>query len=189
MFVTVRKRFYNQGFTLVEVVVGILAMAVALVFMTGVMFPQAERGTDPWFQVRSAELAQSFMNEVLARSFDENSPRSGQLLRCDEDPQNLCIADLPSDCPADQPWVEEANRELYDDVDDFHCLSLSGDELVSIDGESLGDAYNGFTIGVQVQYAGEELGLNDDRLAKRILVRVTPPRGSAIDYTSYKANY
>jgi len=182
------KRGRGRGFTLIELVIGISVMSIALLFMTGVMFPQAERSTNPWFQVRSAELAQSFMSEILARSFDENSPRSGGQLRCDEG-GTPCEAALPTDCAGSPDWVEEASRDLYDDVDDFHCFSATGDEITDIEGEALTDVYKSFTVDVAVVYAGTELGLSSNRLAKRIRVTVTSPNGEALAYTSYKANY
>ncbi len=180
----------NKGFTLIELIVGIVALSAALLLLTGVLVPQAEKSTNPWFQVRSAELAQSIMNEINARRYDENSPTGGSLIRCDEAGGTACVTALPV-CPTPgQPrdWVEENSRDVYDDIDDFHCLSLLGDQITNIENTSLLEVYRAFTVNVYVTYAGNDLGLNP-RLAKRITVSVTPPKGDVISYTSYRTNY
>lgn len=178
----------QSGFTLVEMVVGITALSVALLLLTGVLVPQAQRSTDPWFQVRSAELAQSLMNEINARSYDHNSSRTGGAFRCDEAGGTPCIANLPSDCSVSNTWTEESSRDQYNDIDDFHCLSATGDQITNIENQALVGVYKEFTVNVRVQYAGADLGLNN-RLAKRITVSVTPPRGSVVNYTLYRTNY
>ncbi|MDO6718118.1 type II secretion system protein [Psychrosphaera sp. 1_MG-2023] len=176
-----------KGFTLIELIIGIVLLAYALVFLTSALFPQAKKSTDPWFQVRSAELAQSFVNEILARRFDENSPLSGNDPRCDEAGGTACISDLP-DCSLANVWTEESSRLSYDDVDDFHCFSASGDEITNIKNVKLVDVYKQFTVLVEVRYAGLDIGLAA-REAKKIVVTVTPPSGGPIQYAAYKANY
>jgi len=187
----IKKNIY--GFTLIELVIGIFVLSVALMVMTGALFPQAERSTNPWFQVRSAELAQSMMNEIIARRFDENSAQISAL-RCGESGASACTSinacgyiDVNS---IQNPWIEEgsSNRELFDDVDDFDCFSTTGSEISNIDNQSLNDVYAKFTIKVTVSYAGTDLGLSNTD-AKLITVTVTPPLGDDVVYASYKANY
>jgi MSHA pilin protein MshD len=181
----------NNGFTLIELVIGIVVMSIALMVMTGALFPQAERSTNPWFQVRSAELAQSMMNEILARRYDENSAQIGSL-RCGESSADSCTT--INDCGfinsggVENPWVEENSRDLYDDIDDFHCYSVTGDGITNIENDELVDVYKGFSVDVTVQYAGGNLGL-DATNAKLITVIVTPPKGNAVVYASYRTNY
>jgi MSHA pilin protein MshD len=76
-------RFFQAGFTLIEVIVGIVVLAIALTLITAVLGPLSQKSTEPWHQVRAAELGHSFLNEVMARSFDESSDRSGGAYRCD----------------------------------------------------------------------------------------------------------
>lgn len=178
----------SRGFTLVEMVVGITALSAALLLLTGVLVPQAKRSTDPWFQVRSAELAQSLINEINARSFDQNSSRTGSALRCDETGAPSCIANLPDDCSSSNTWTEETSRDQYNDIDDFHCFSATGDQITNVENQALIGVYREFNVDVRVQYAGADLGLAN-RLAKRVTVSVTPPRGSVVNYTVYRTNY
>jgi len=182
-----RKSSNNGGFTLIELVIGIVVLSFALMVMTGALFPQAERSTNPWFQVRSAELAQSMMNEILARRYDENSAQIGSL-RCGETGADPCSS--IGSCSDLNSWTEEGtdNRELYDDVDDFHCYSVSGNDITNIENDELLNVYKGFSVEVNVQYAGADLGL-DATNAKLITVTVTPPKSDAVVYASYRTNY
>lgn len=175
------KPAIQRGFTLLELAIGTSVLAVSLLVMTGALFPQAQRSTDPWFQVRSAELAHSMMNEILARKFDESNGAVGDL-RCGEyetgsTPFTNCAtqAELTA-CNT----TEEANRADFDDVDDFNCLNLTGNQILNVSGGSLGDIYAEFTVSVNVAYAGSN---------KRITVTVEPPRGDNIVYSAIKANY
>jgi MSHA pilin protein MshD len=59
----------QSAFTLVEVVIGIVVLAIALVLITTALGPLYTKSTEPWHQVRAAELGHSFLNEVMARSF------------------------------------------------------------------------------------------------------------------------
>lgn len=166
----------KKGFTLIELVIGISVLSVVLLVMTGALFPQAERSTDPWFQVRSAELAQSIMNEILARRFDENSFLIGNL-RCGETGAGACATQVALDACT---TTEETSRDLYDDIDDFNCFSATGDGITNIENTALIGVYKGFTVGVEIDYIGS---------AKLIKVTVTPPRGVPIVYSSIRANY
>lgn len=173
-----RESNSHKGFTLIELTIGIAVLSIALLVMTGSLFPQAARSTDPWFQVRSAELAQSMMNEVLARKFDENSYVLGDL-RCGEYEVGSTslvpcagAVDL-TNCSS----TEEASISDYDDVDDFNCLSLSGAQIVT----RFNSSYQDFTVDVNVSYA--------TNITKLIVVTVRPPRGNSVVYSAYKANY
>lgn len=174
-------RTLKRGFTLLELVFGIAVLSIVLLLMTGALFPQAEKGTDPWFQVRSAELAQSLMNEILARRYDENSLVIDNL-RCDEVGAGACATVLQL---ADCDTTEESDREFYDDVDDFNCLDTNGaDVITNIEGTDLSGVYEQFNVQVIVTY--DSTFVNN---AKLITITVTPPRGADVIYSSFKANY
>jgi len=195
MLVSSLKQYIQKGFTLIELTIGIAVLSLALAVMTGAMFPQAERSVDPWVQVRSAELAQSMMNEVLARRFDENSFVQGNL-RCGEDTGTqaapACVtAAVLNDCTLGTGFQfrEEganATKDNFDDVDDFNCYSVTGNAITDITGnQNLVDIYGQFTIHVAVSY------LVPNQL-KLVTVTVVPPQtrvGTTVDYSAYKANY
>jgi MSHA pilin protein MshD len=72
----------TKGFTLIEIIVGIVVLGVALMVITSALGPLYQRSADPWHQVRAAELGHSLLNEIMARSFDENSDRAGGEFDC-----------------------------------------------------------------------------------------------------------
>ncbi|GAA5218989.1 prepilin-type N-terminal cleavage/methylation domain-containing protein [Corallincola platygyrae] len=198
-----------RGFTLIEVIVGIVVLAIALTLMTTLLFPQAERSVDPFHQVRASELGHSLLNEILTKKFDECSNHTGDVrsdldctnnpsgsYRCDEaGPSGVfipCIDTIPR-CPSStiSSATEEGanNRVNYDDVDDYHCLDQSGDEIENALGEPLVDFYHNYRVQVLVAYDGNALGFANNRAAKRVSIRVTLPSGEQIDFSGYRGNY
>ncbi len=179
----------HSGFTLIELIVGMVVLAIAILMISQIMGPMLVRSTEPWHQVRAAELGHSLMNEIMALSFDENSSRGTNLLRCNETGASACIATLPA-CPAAglSAATEEASRDLYDDVDDFHCLNVDGASLVNVLNQSLAAHYKNYQVSVLVSYAGTEVGLANTA-AKKISLTVTTPGGEAIVFAGYKGNW
>jgi len=178
---TLNHPFKNQqGFTLIELIVGIVVLTLSLSIMSTLIAPAEEKSADNVLQIKASELAQSLMNDITSRAFDDNSDMSGGRIRCGEP------ADGTNDCTLTLgPETGEINRNLYDDVDDFNGF----DEQVNSTDDPIDGGYAQFDIEVSVIYAGTELGLADNMLAKRITVTVTTPLGTAIEFTSHKANY
>ncbi len=179
----------RSGFTLVELIVGVVVLGIALLMISSILGPMYIRSSEPWQQVRAAELGHSLMNEIMARSFDENSSRGANLLRCGEAGAGSCIAAIPA-CPATgmSSASEEASRDLYDDVDDFHCFRGDGAAVSNILNQSLADSYRNFQVQVFVNYAGTEVGLINQS-AKRVDISVMLPSGESIAFSSYKGNW
>lgn len=74
----------QHGFTLMEMVIGIVVFSIVLLLVVTLIAPQARRGIDPIWQVRAAELGQSLITEISAKAFDQHSDMAGGLLRCNE---------------------------------------------------------------------------------------------------------
>jgi MSHA pilin protein MshD len=179
----------QAGFTLLELIVGVVVLGIALLMISSILGPMYIRSSEPWQQVRAAELGHSLMNEIMARSFDENSSRGATLLRCGEAGADSCIAVIPA-CPATgmSSATEEASRDLYDDVDDFHCFRGDGAAVSNILNESLADSYRNYQVEVFVSYAGADVGL-PNQSAKRVDISVILPSGDSIAFSSYKGNW
>jgi MSHA pilin protein MshD len=199
----------NKGFTLVELVVGIVVFAIALSLFTSLVVPQAVRSVDPIFQVRATELAQSLINEIASKSFDENSNRTGSTARCNEDLSDPLDGDTDDvnigevgDCTASNVLGNEgANRENYDDVDDYHNLDESDGgiknslgDAITIDGVNL---YQGFQAQVTVFYDDDKNGIDDAAdtggvitgNTKLITVTIVTPNNETINFSTYRNNY
>jgi MSHA pilin protein MshD len=174
-----------SGFTLIELVIGIVVFSIALVLFTSLIVPQAIRSVDPIFQVRASELGQSLMNEITSKSFDEKSDRTGGATLCNA----TCIGSInlgPDD---------SESRTTFDDVDDYHGLNVSNgdiknslDETTVLDGSNL---YQGFSLHVSVVYDAAMDGTADTVVGntKLITVTVTTPNDEDIIFSSFRSNY
>jgi MSHA pilin protein MshD len=180
----------SGGFTLIELVIGIVVLAVALTLLTGVLAPLHRSSGSIWLQVRSSELAQSLLSEVMARSFDENSSRSGSLLRCGEVGANACAATIPA-CPVSgmSALTEESSRPDYDDVDDFHCLRADAASLTDWLGNSLASRYANYQVAIVVSYDGTSSGAASNGLVKRVTLTTTAPDGNVLTFSALKGNW
>lgn len=177
----------QQGFTLIELIIGIVVFAVAMAMMTSLIFPQVQRSIEPIYQIRATELANTLINEIQAKSFDENSKPWLGLGRCDETDPPLCT--LARDLGPDNE-----TRDLFDDVDDYHGLNISGQHLISNQSnQSYQDLYQNFDLNVVVFYDSDFNGIEDtditSRGAKLIQVTVTTPSGQTIKFATYRSNY
>ena len=133
---------------------------------------------NPW-QWRAAELGQSLINKILSRRFDENGSSAVGEARCGETQTERMT--IPNDC-SNTSYREEASRENFDDVDDYHCLELSGNQVADTLANDLTDDYRQFRL--QVRVAVEQ----PDRL-KRIEVTVITPQGQNIDFSAFRGNW
>ncbi len=77
MFMPNNRREKSPGFTLIELVVGIVVFGFAILLMTTLLFPQAKQAGSALHEVRAAELAHSLLNEISGKKFDENTSAGG----------------------------------------------------------------------------------------------------------------
>lgn len=182
----------EKGFTLVETIIAIVIMGIALSTMAYVLGAGVSDSSDTYSETRTTALAQAYLDEILARRFDERSHPSG----------SPPCSGLPADMTA-RPCTEaasfgvdggESSRALYDDVDDYHGIDegSGGATLNLLDAEgNIRTGYDNFRVGISVSYVGNQApisGLLTD--AKLITVTVYPPGdANGMDFSVYKANY
>ncbi|MGS2721190.1 type IV pilus modification PilV family protein [Paraglaciecola aestuariivivens] len=174
----------TKGFTLIELVIGIIVFSIALSLFTSLIVPQAIRSVDPIFQVRAAELAQSLMSEISGKSFDEKSDRTGGSSLCDAS----CIGTI-------NLGPDGESRESFDDVDDYHGLTESDSSIKNALNQNIeitdGHLYQGFSVAVSVVYDANMDGVADTVVGntKLITVTVTTPNDEQIIFSSFRSNY
>ena len=165
-----------KGFTMVELVVTVVIMSVAVLGLSMSLGFGLRHQSDGIWQIKSVALAQAYLEEVTARSFDENTPVGG-LPACNS-----------ATCSAISNDGE--TRSLYDDVDDYDGV----DDLPPLDmNGAVRAGYTGYRVQVAVRYAnaGEvtSWGLDDISDLKLVSVTVTPPNGTAMLFTTLKGNF
>lgn len=173
-----------RGFTLIELIVGIVVFSAAMVTVITLVVNQTRQSIDPVLQTRAANLAQSLADEILGKAYDENSNLDGAGVRCGEQGTS-CSAVLGPDGVG----ANIETREQYDDVDDYHnLLANSGGSIQSALGDiaSTGSSqlYQGFSVDVQVEY-DNQLGIE----GKRVTITVTTSAGQSLNFSFFRMNY
>jgi MSHA pilin protein MshD len=182
-----KKNYKQKGFTLIELIVGIVVLSITYAVLTSLIYPMASQSAAQVHQIRAAELGQSMINEILGKAFDENSDMSGGFVRCGEISTLSCTA---SSNLGAEPGEQRNN---FDDVDDYNSINF-GDEIVNSSGNSLADIYMGFNMNVSVindsDYSGEYQSATDnEKTAKLITITVRSPQNDDYVFSVYKANF
>ncbi len=160
----------NAGFTLIEMIVFIVVISSALGAMVMAFGQSSRNSIDPIVNIRMLEIAQSQLDEVLARKYDEDTPTGGV---------PACI--YPCSGAFGPDGVSETGPATYDDVDDFH-LDVSDPDYT--DG-------SGYSWRIDVSDSGADLpNVNGAAAqAKRIEITVTAPTGNSLSLSAYKVNF
>ena len=174
------KQKLANGFTLIELVVVIVVLSLALTGVTLVISRVVQQSPEALVQTRAMELAQTYLDEIFSKRFDELSGQGG-VPRCDstDNSTQTCTNTLGSE--------EGSNRLLFDDVDDYNGLNEQPPTSI-IDGSNLSN-YDSYNVQVAVVYAGSELGFASNRHAKRITISITTPLGNTIPVSVYRINF
>jgi MSHA pilin protein MshD len=143
-------RSLKRGFTLIELIVGIVLLAVALTGILGLLINQAPQAVDPVQQVRAAQLAQRLSGEILQKSFDEQSDHNGGRYRCGETLNGQFYGDCS--CPVGQACTQrppapaitgwqpsvygpdggERAPHTFNDVDDYQTSAICAKGWVEV---------------------------------------------------------
>lgn len=172
-------RFQPQGFTLIEIVIGIVALGIALSLLSVLLFPQAKRSAEPFMQMRAAELGIALMNEMKSASFDPYNYVNANYRRCGEPDTPACIA---------IPATPNTNRGSYTSLNDFHGLTYLSNSL----GEDFSSLYPNFSYHVDVCFSDAfGLCLPDTSFSayKRVQVTITTPFKQEFVFSSIRGNY
>lgn len=178
----------SRGFTLIELVVGLVAFSVVMLIVSDVLVTQSSRSVDPVVQTRASELSQAMLNEIMAKKFDHQSAGNAPPLRCNE--RVACTA-------AGELGPESGEtRATFDDVDDYHGYAAIADGRGLPITENEQDMYQGFSLRVVVFYDDNVDGTNDYPAGgsqtgnvKRISTYVTTPTDDTLVFTAYRWNY
>jgi MSHA pilin protein MshD len=188
------KRNQQWGATLIELVAVIVILAVSLAGVTAAISSAMSRSADVMLETRAVALMQSYLDEITAKRFDENSAARG-------------IPPCRANCTDETsfgPDGGESDRQDYDDVDDYHGLDEGLGQAAPIqDANGIErTGYENFRVRVSVRYLDlgsgepeENLGatpedLSDEQDAKYISVTIShieQPDGWV--FGVYKANF
>jgi len=155
----------KRGFTLIELVAFIVVIGISITAIGSVFQYATIRSQDSLINSRLLTMAQSQMDEILLRKFDENTPTGG-IPACGND-----IA-----CAGIGLEGSEVLTSILtlDDVDDFHLYQ----DVPEV----------GYSRQITVVSAGDDFGIANQH-AKRITVTVTSSQGVTMSLSSYRFNF
>ena len=180
----------QRGFTLIEIVVGMVVLAISLVIVTGIFLPQANNTVTPMYQIKATALGKRIMDQVLIRYYDETSTNSGRFIRCGEAILGIVQFPCSSDLGTDGSEVSSAPGN-FNDVDDYNIYCGNSDPGAAL--ASFTNEYPGYGLRICVSFAADKFdsnltsGVTD--VAKRIRVTISMPNDEAIELTAFKGNY
>jgi MSHA pilin protein MshD len=109
---------YQKGFTLIETIVGMVVLAISFSILTTLIYPVAQQSADQLHQVKAAELAQSVLNEIQNKAFDNNSDMAGGRVRCGDIDAGDCSTAMGPDTVS---GITETIA-TFNDVDEYNLL-------------------------------------------------------------------
>lgn len=199
-----------HGISMIELIIFILVMAIAFAGVMSVFVSTQSYSADPMIKIKTVELAQSLMEEILLKTYDERTPVGGGCV--DNMVSTRCgpAANIPdADAPTNAAFGPEPGetRQRFDDVDDYHNLAYCGAngtanpactnacvDLIDEQGNNIAAEYPGFGICIRLIFDGNGITtgtatpvLNND--AKRIDIMLTDPRGSNLTFSAYRTNF
>lgn len=195
-----------RGFTLVETIIFIVVVSIAVLGVTMLFSQSVRHSYQPLERQKAVALASGYMEEILRKKWDENTPLGGG---CVATSTGMCAAYLatrpPGACgaagrvqagvceprydvsPSYGPDTGEA-REQYDDVDDYGAIT---DQSPPVDamGQPLDGEYPGYSVTVTVQKPAAAWNGIAAEDVKQVDVTVTPPGGGELSLRGYRVNY
>ncbi len=135
----------QRGFTLIEMIVLLVVVAITATALLGVFARSSASSADPLLRQQAVAIAQGYLEEALLKAYqDPDDPESGT--------------------------CEEASRSDYDDVPDYNCVNDTAGALDQFGGTLIGlGAYN-----VRVTVTDVSLGSGANLApARRVQVTVT----------------
>jgi MSHA pilin protein MshD len=157
----------QRGLTLIELIIFIVIVTTAVAGILSVMNITVKSSADPMIRKQAMAIAEAVLDEVLARDFA--NPTGG-------------FVESSTTC---------ANRNLYDDVSDYHCFNAASTNR--IDGnETLGSStiatLSAYAASVDVDATTAALGLTGGTEVKTVTVVVTG-NNESITLIGYRTNY
>lgn len=177
-----------KGFSISQSILGIVIMSIGVVSLNASLYPIVTRSVEPIHMTKASFLAASMTRVIVSKPFDETSKSTEDGKRCNE-------TDAPPCTSASALGAEhgETNRDLFDDIDDYHGFSLAGNEIIGLNSTD-SFAYNDYRVTVSVAYDGDldgsinESGITE-MIAKRIDIKVSTPSNDNLDFSVYAFNH
>ena len=199
----------TAGVTLIEMVIFIVIVGIAVTAIMSVYINITRNSADPMVRIRSIELGQAMLEEILLKAYDHSTPLGGGCVQFGVD--SRCSGGPSATAQSTAAFGSDGeSRATFNDVDDYHNLAYCGANVSAADaacsstcqpllddaGNDISAEYAGVAICIQVSFAGGELNntspadvsvLAND--GKRIDVIVSDHLNSRYLLSAYRLNF
>ena len=203
------RRTAQQGFTLVESVLGIVVFGFAMILLGTTVFPLLSQSPAGHFESRASALGQAVMNKVLAAKYDRESEAGGTRWRCGENAQALKSLGYnpPEHIPACAGLPSKQQAGQFASLDDFNgCWGETSKACPTPDTvpylgqlpELLGSwshasgplDFSHYTVNVAiVPHSKTFAAATETHPMKQVNVTVITPKYGKYEFTAYRSNY
>jgi MSHA pilin protein MshD len=191
-----------RGFSLLETVIFIVVVAVGLSGILGLFVQNTQNSVDPYLRERAVAVALAYMDEIMGKRFDENTPVGGgcvetgstsctaycNLLTDQVCVRSKCRLQTAGNClpRANVSGIatEEGSRNAFDDVDDYANLNEAPTGI-----EGVAGGYADYIVRVSVAQPGTAWQGIDPRDLRQIRVEVSSPMHETIRLDAYRVNF
>lgn len=172
----------SRGVSLIELLVFIVVVGVAVTGVLAVYSQSARASADPVMRKQAAAIAESLLEEVLAKPFTY----------CDPDDAAAETAASADDCAvaetamgAEPDESRYSNTKPFDNVNDYHDFAMTGiKDLTGADVPGL----TGYSAQIEVQRVGIFNGIPDGETL-RVTVTVTTPGNDVARLSGYRTRH
>lgn len=181
----------HSGVSLLEVVIFIIVLGIGFAGLV-ILYNQTTRSSvDPVVRKQVLAIATSLMEEIQLRGFTFCDPDDTNVYSATASTVAAGACATKAEAPPfgpDATPVNEATRDKYDNVNDYHGLQmLSG--ITDITGTTVPGLTDYQVTGVSVTTAGSAFSLANDEDALLIGVTVTGPGGINLTLQGYRFRY
>ena len=159
------RRIYLSGFTLIEIIVTIVVLAIASTAILSVFTSTVRTSANPMIQQQAISVAEAYMEEISLKNF--NDPQGGETGNIEIDPGT----------------GNNETRDNFDDVQDYNGLP---DTVVRDQNNIAIAALDGYTVTVTV--IGTALNGINAVNSMRIDVSVNHPAIGTINLSGYRTS-
>ncbi len=191
-------KWRTAGFSLIEILVAMVVMAIAMVGLAAFLYPQIQDSARPHYEVRATALAQSLMTEIISRNYDHNSDSDGGIKRCDEAGATACSTTIGPDAgSSDFDASGKLQPQNFNDVDDYvgcwftntasksFCTSSTQRSLTDVLGGDISNQYPNFVANITVVL----VSIDGKKQFKKVTVAVTAGSYGTYSIIAHRGNF
>ena len=200
----------QSGISLIEAIVFILIISIGLSAIVSVYLYTTRNSANTMLSLKTVELSQALMDEILSKGYDENTPPGGGCVGSGADTacnSSTAFSSFGIDGVESRPNFNDVDD--YDDIaycgagvttPDANCTSCTN--MLDGNGSDISADYSGYSVCIRVSFAGNEmnnlaLGAGTTNAsfnvatkdAKRIDIILHDPLDAVLTFTAYKANF